>query len=128
MKILLNLWACFFFYDGGPVENPRFPQKLDVVIQHFKKFNLNALLISTQALGLSVYNQVERRMAPLSKALSRILLPQETFGTHLDSSRKTINTNLEKRNFKATGEILAKAREEMVLDCRKCCKRSCSFE
>ena len=55
-------------------------------------------------------------MAPLSRALSGILLPHETFGTHLDSSRKTVDTNLEKRNFKAAGEILAKIWEEILLN------------
>ena len=55
-------------------------------------------------------------MAPLTKTLSRILLPHGTFGTHLYSSRKTINTNLEKRNFKSAGEILEKVWEEIVLD------------
>ena len=103
------------FFDGGPDENPRFPKTLDISIQHFKKYNLDALLISTHAPGLSAYNQVERRMAPLSKALSGILLSHETFWTHLDSSRKTIDTNLEKRNFKAAGKILAKVWEEIVL-------------
>ena len=52
----------------------------------------------------------------MSKALSGIFLPHETFRTHLDSSRKTIDTNLEKRKFKATGEILAKVWEEIGLD------------
>ena len=52
----------------------------------------------------------------MSKILSGILLPHETFETHLDSSRKTIDTNLEKRNFKTAGEILAKVWEEIVLD------------
>ena len=103
------------FCDGGPDENPRFPKTLDVSIQHFKKYNLDALLISTHAPGLSAYNEVERRMVPLSKALFGILLPHETFWTHLDSSRKTIDTNLEKRNFKAAGKILAKVWEEIVL-------------
>ena len=60
-------------------------------------------------------NQVERRMAPLSKALSGLLLPHETFGTHLDLSRKTTDVNLEKCNFKAAGEILAQI-WEVVLD------------
>ena len=106
-----------FFLDGGPDENPRFPKTLDVAIQqHFKKYNRDALLISTLAPGLSAYNQVERRMAPLSKALSGILLPHKTFGTHLDSSRKTIDTNLKKRNFKVAGETMAKVWEEIVLD------------
>ena len=37
-------------------------------------------------------------------------------GTHLDSSRKTIDTNLEKRNFKVAGDILAKVWEKIVLE------------
>ena len=112
MKMLSNLLAC----DGRPDENPRFSKTLYVAIQHFKKYNLDALLISKNAPGLSAYNQVGRRMAPLSKALSGILSPHETFKTILDSSRKTIGTNLEKRNFKAVFEILAKVWEEIVLD------------
>ena len=103
------------FCDGGPDENPRFPKTLDVSIQHFKKYNLDALLISTHAPSMSAYNEVERRMVPLSKALFGILLPHETSWTHLDSSRKTIDTNLEKRNFKAAGKILAKGWDEIVL-------------
>ena len=51
-----------FFCDGGRDKNPRFPKTLDVAIQHFKKHNLDALLISTHAPGLSAHNQVERRM------------------------------------------------------------------
>ena len=44
------------FCDGGPDENPRIPKTLDVTIQHFKKYNPDALLISTHAPGLSAYN------------------------------------------------------------------------
>ena len=115
MKMLFNLLAGFFC-DGGPDENPRFQKIFDVAIQHFKKYNLDALLISTHVPGLSAYNQVARGIAPLSKARPRIWLPHERFRTHLDSSKKSTHTNLEKRNFKAAGEILAKAWEEVVLD------------
>ena len=55
-------------------------------------------------------------MAPLSKTLSGILFPHETFGTQLDSSRKTIDTNVEKGNFKAASEILVKVSKKIVLD------------
>ena len=48
------------FGDGSPDENPRFPKTLDAVMVHFKKYNLDALLISTHAPGLSAYNQGER--------------------------------------------------------------------
>ena len=52
-----------FFCDGGPDENSRFLKPLDVAIQHSKKYNLDTLLISTHAPGLSAYNQVQKRMA-----------------------------------------------------------------
>ena len=104
------------FCDGGPDENPRFPKTLDVAIQHSKHYNLDALLISSHAPGMSAYNQVEKRMAPLSKALSGVLLPHEIFGTHLDSSRRTVDSELERRNFMAAGKILAEIWENVVLD------------
>ena len=78
------------FCDSGPGEDLRFPKTLDVAIIFFKRYSLDALLVSTHAPVVSAYNQLERRMAPLSKALTRILVPHETYGTVLDSLRKTI--------------------------------------
>ena len=72
------------FVDGGPDENPRFPKVLSVAIDHFRKHNLDAYIAMTHAPGMSAYNYVERRMAPLSKAMVGILLPYDTFGNHLD--------------------------------------------
>ena len=69
--------------DCRPDENPRFPKTLAAAIQNFKEFNLDALLICTLAPGMSVYKHVERRMAPLSKALSGVLLPYNTCGSHI---------------------------------------------
>ena len=94
---------------------PKISKIFDVAIQHFKEYNLDELLISADAPNLYAYNRVERRMAPLIKALNGILLRHETFGTHLNLSKKAIDTNLEKRNFKAFGKILAKVWEEIVL-------------
>ena len=82
------------FCDGGPDENLRFPKTSDVAIQHFKRYSLDALLILTHVPGMSAYNQVERRIAPLSKALAGFLLPQETYGTHLSSLRNAIDSDL----------------------------------
>ena len=90
-----------------------FPKPL---LWHFKKHNFDALLISTHAPGLSAYNQVERRMAPLSKALTGLLLPYNTFGNHLDSQRRTIDVELEKHNFKKAGEVLVKVWNELLID------------
>lgn len=75
-----------------------------IVIEHFKKYNLDALFIATNAPGRSAYNRVERRMAPLSKRLTGVILPHEHFGSHLDDKGITTDDNLEKRNFQHAGE------------------------
>ena len=79
-----------------------------------RKFDV--LFVPTLAPGMSAYNNTERRMASLSKALWGLLLPPETCGKHLDSQRRTTNVELEKRNFKAAGHILAEIWNEVVLD------------
>ena len=66
--------------------------------------------------GSSAYNLVERRMAPLAKDTSGIILPFDTFGTHLNASNKKIDMELEKENFKAAGEILAEIWSESIIN------------
>ena len=108
--------VAMIYSDGGTDENPCFPKTLDAVIQHFKKHRFDVLLISTHAPGLSAYNQVERRMAPLSKALVGLLLPYNTFGNHLNSQGRTIEVELEKHNFKKTDEVLCKVWNKLLID------------
>ena len=65
---------------------------------------LDALFVATQAPGRSAYNPVERRMAPLSRFLAGIILPFETFESHLNSQGLTIDSDREKSNFKKQGK------------------------
>lgn len=102
--------------DGGPDENPRYPKTIKSAIHHFKKYDLDGLFIATNAPGRSAFNPVERRMAPLSRQLSGVILPHEHFGTHLDSNGKTIDLELEKMNFEYAGEALAKIFSDTVID------------
>lgn len=104
------------FVYGGPDENPRFPKTLAVAIDRFKKHNLDAYVAMTHAPGMSAYNYVERRMAPLSKELAGMILPHDAFGSHLNASGKTIDAELEQKNFKKTGEVLAEIWSNLVLD------------
>lgn len=97
----------FIFSDGGPDENPRFPKTLEEMVKTFKLFDLDGIFVSTHAPGQSAHNQVERRMAPLSHDLAGLILPHNHFGTHLDENGKTIDENLELKNFAKAGEILA---------------------
>ena len=66
--------------------------------------------------GMSAYNYVERRMSPLSKALTGVLFPYDSFGNHLDSDRKTVDIEMEKSNFRKAGNILADIRSQLILD------------
>lgn len=105
-----------FSVDGGPDENPRYQKTIAFAIEHFKSYDLDALFVATNAPGRSAYNRVERRMAPLSKQLSGLILEHDHFGNHLDSSGRTTDPNLELKNFQYAGELLAQIWSEMVID------------
>lgn len=94
----------------------RFPKVIYCAVQHFKKYDFDAIFIATNAPGRSPYNRVERRMAPLSKQLSGVILKHDTYGTHLDNGGKTKDEELELKNFSAAGRTLAEIWSEMVID------------
>ena len=87
--------------DGGPDDNPWFPETFDVSIQYFKEFNFDVMFVFPLVFGMSAYNNVERRMAPLSKTLVGVLLPHDTFGTHLDLQRRTTDGELDRKKFQS---------------------------
>lgn len=88
--------------DGGPDENPQYHKVIANAIKHFQTYDLDAVFIATNAPG-SCFNRVEKRMASLSRDLSGLILPHENYGSHLNSQGKTIDTELEKRNFQYGG-------------------------
>lgn len=102
--------------DGGPDENPRYQKVIGFAIQHFKRHDLDALFIATNAPGRSAYNRVERRMAPLSRELAGLILPHDHFGSHLDERGVTINEELERFNFGFAGNVLAEIWSLMEID------------
>lgn len=102
--------------DGRPDENPRYKKVIAHAIQHFKTFNLDALFVITNAPGRSAYNQVERRMAPLSRELAGLIIPHDHFGSHLNNSAQTVNKTLELKNFQFAGETLAEVWRNLVID------------
>lgn len=102
--------------DGGPDENPRYRNVIDVAIHHFATKDLDAIFVATNAPGRSAYNRVERRMAPLSKDLCGLVLPHDFYGNHLNNRNETIDVELEKKNFRKAGETLASIWSENVID------------
>jgi len=55
------------------------------------------LFIAANAPGHSAFNRVERKMAPLSRELSGLILPHDHYGSHLDKKGDTVDPNLKKR-------------------------------
>ena len=85
--------------------------------QHFNDHNFDVVFVFTHAPGSSAYNLVERRMTPLPKDTAGIILPFDTFGNHLGERNKTIDLELEIKNYEAAGKILAEVWSESVIDC-----------
>lgn len=105
--------------DGGPDENPRYPKVIAHAVNHFKENDLDGIFLVTNAPGRSAFNKVERRMAPLSRELTGLILPHDSYGSHLNDSGKTINPTLERENFQKAGEILAEVWSSVLIDGHK---------
>lgn len=102
--------------DGGPDENPRFYKTILHSITIFKELELDALFVCCNAPGRSAFNPVERKMAPLSRQLSGLVIPHDHFGSHLGSDGKTVDEDLEKRNFQYAGGVLCDVWSNLVVD------------
>jgi hypothetical protein len=93
----------------------RFPNTLECAISIFKKFGLDAFIHGVNAAGLSAFNPGERRMAPLTRFLTALLLNHETYGSHLKNG-KTVDIPLEIRNFYATMDVLSETWNGKMID------------
>ncbi|KAF2904228.1 hypothetical protein ILUMI_01948 [Ignelater luminosus] len=104
------------FSDGGPDKAPRNEKVLQAAVKSFKKLDLDAMFVCTNAPHQSARNPAERRMAPLSRDLCGLIIPHDVCGTHLDARGRTIDKVLEKKNFEAAGRILAEVWDRTVID------------
>jgi hypothetical protein len=102
--------------SNGPENNTRYAKTLSCAIDKFKKHNLDILIMVNQAPGQALFNVVERRLAPMSHDLAGLILPHDHFGTHLNDAGITEHAELEKENFKHTGDVLAEVWSMNVLD------------
>lgn len=55
-------------------------------------------------------------MAPLSRDLAGLILPHDSFGSHLNNSLKCIDVELEKRNFQKAGQVLSEVWSGTLID------------
>jgi hypothetical protein len=87
---------------------------IDVAVHHFLSHDLDGFFVATNAPGRSAFNRVERKMAPLSRELSSLILPHDHFGTHLDNQRRTIDLDLKKKKLCI---CWANSRRDLVKKC-----------
>lgn len=92
-----------FFVDGGPDQNPRYKTVIANAMDMFKKYDLDAVFIATNAPGRSAFNPVEHRMAPLSRALSGLILPAHHFKR---GDSNLTQKEIELKNFKHAGIVI----------------------
>ena len=102
--------------DGAQDEAPRFPKSLRAAVFLFKYLGLDVYIHATNAAGLSAFNPCERRMAPLTHALVGLILEAFHFGTHLDGSGNTMDTELEEKNFHAAAEVLSEVWSKTIIN------------
>ena len=102
--------------DGGPDENPRYSKNISCATEYFFEHDLDAYFLATNAPGGSAFNRVERRMSNLSKELSGVILPHDHSGTHLDNNNKTVDEELELKNFEYAADILGEIWSKLVID------------
>lgn len=76
---------------------------------------MDALFIANCAPHKSANNLVERRMAPLSRDPGGIILPHDSFATHLDKNEKTVDFELEILSFQKA-EVSAEVWNQHVID------------
>lgn len=55
-------------------------------------------------------------MAPLSRELCGLILEHNHFGSHLDERGRTIDDDLERRNFEHAGKTLAEIWSSLIID------------
>lgn len=60
-----------FTVDGGPDENPRYEKTISFAIRHFKKYDLDTLVVATNAPGRSAYNRVDMANGTVEQAFIR---------------------------------------------------------
>lgn len=94
-----------FCVDNGPSVSPKSIKVLREAMQYFKRFDLDAVFICSYPPKNSAFNIAERRMPKLSYALAGVLLKHDHYGSHLDASGRTIDAELERKNFEKAGEL-----------------------
>ena len=101
LSLSWNLKPIWVFTRDGH-DGPQCPSTRQTLIKFFKKRDTD-FFVAVFSAGLLVHHFIERRMAPLSKELTVVVLPHDTFGSRLDENRVSVDAEKEVQNFKKAG-------------------------
>ena len=105
--------------DGGPEWCFRFAGTQNNLIQLSRELDLDLTIIGHHPAGCSPegrQEQQERRMAPLSQDLTRLVLIHNKFGNALNSKHEVIDEKLDTENLFYAAEELAKIWSELSIN------------
>ena len=109
---LKPIWI--FTRDGH--DGPRFPTTRKALTKFFEDNDVDYIIAVCDASGLSAYHFIESRMRPLSKELAGVVLPHDTFGSHLDPNGTSIDERKELQHFQRAGKLLADIWSSTTID------------
>lgn len=80
-------------------EAPWCPKPMHTAVYLFKEIKLDALICGVNAVGFSLFNAIERRMAYLSHDFTDVIMLHDQFGSHYAVNGVAADAELEKQNF-----------------------------
>ena len=72
---------------------------ISAAVDYFCTYDLDALYIVTSPIDNHLDQNIHKRIVPIAKDLSKVILPYEHFGSHYDGNNDTIDEVLEKMNY-----------------------------
>eukprot|EP01083_Nonionella_stella_P058319 152776_1 len=102
--------------DGAGDESAKSDKWKKIWLYVFRKYDLDYILHYNSPPGNSAYNFIERRMCPFSKSLVGFVVDHLHHGNHLNASKKTIDTDLEEKNFLHGQKSVAELFEKVVVE------------
>ena len=109
-----RVYQALFIIKSTLFNSSRSPVK--ILQDKLQALGLTLTVFEEDSILFCTLNRVERKMAPLSRELSGLILPHDHYGSHLDKKGNTADPQLEKKNFDFAGKTLADVWSQLVLD------------
>jgi len=100
-----RVYQALFIIKSTLFNSSRSPVK--ILQDKLQALGLTLTVFEEDSILFCTLNRVERKMAPLSRELSGLILPHDHYGSHLDKKGNAVDPQLEVKNFAFAGKALA---------------------